>query len=136
MKVTVEQAQGRVPVTILAVQGDVDAATYRDLIAAARAQVAAGAAYMLLDLSQVAYISSAGLVALHSTSVLVQGQQPPDPDAGWAAIRTMGRDIEQGRQNRVKLLSPTAGVARVLDTSGMAQLFEIHTDRAEAVASF
>lgn len=136
MNVVVEQAQGRVPVTILVVQGDVDAASYRDLIAAARAQAAAGATAMLLDLSQVKYISSAGLVALHSTTVLVQGQQPPDPDAGWAAIRTMGRDIEKGRQGAVKLLSPTPAVARVLDTSGMAQFFDIHTDRAEAIASF
>jgi len=49
---------------------------------------------------------------------------------------TLGRDIEQGRQVGVKLLSPQPSVMRVLDTSGMAQFFEIHTDRAAAIASF
>jgi len=136
MNVTVEVAQGRVPVTVLAVHGDLDASTYQALIATARAQVAAGASHVLLDLSDVPYISSAGLVALHSAAVLVQGKQPPDPEAGWTAFRTMGRDIEQGRQVGVKLLSPQPSVMRVLDTSGMAQFFEIHTDRAAAIASF
>jgi anti-anti-sigma regulatory factor len=136
MKITVEQAQGRVLVTILNVQGDIDAATYQALIATAREQVAAGVHHMLIDLSSVPYISSAGLVALHSAAVLAQGKQPPDPEAGWTAYRTMGRDVEQGRQAGVKLLNPTSTVRRVLDTSGMAQYFEIHTDRAEAVASF
>ncbi len=136
MNVTVEVAPGRVPVTVLTVHGDLDASTYQGLIAVARAQVAAGVGQVLLDLSDVPYISSAGLVALHSTAVLVQGKQPPDPEAGWNAFRTMGRDIEQGRQLGVKLLSPQASVLRVLDTSGMAQFFEIHTDRAAALASF
>jgi anti-anti-sigma factor len=136
MNITVEQAEGAVPVTVIAVQGDLDASNYRDLIAAARAQVAAGARQVLLDLSGVPYISSAGLMALHSTAVMVQGQQPPDPEAGWTAFRTMGRDIEAGQQRGVKLLSPSPSVMRVLDTSGMTQYFEIFTDRAEALASF
>lgn len=137
MNVSVEQvATGRVPVTILTVQGDIDAATFQSLIAAAREQVAAGAAHMLLDLSGVPYISSAGLVALHSTAVLVQGQQPPDPEAGWSTFHSMGRDAEKGKQTAVKLLSPSEKVSKVLNTSGMVQFFEIYTDRAEAVASF
>jgi anti-anti-sigma regulatory factor len=136
MKITVEQAAARVPVTILAVQGDIDASNFQSLIEAARQAVAAGSAAVLLDLSGVNYVSSAGLVALHSTAVLVQGKQPPDPEAGWAAYRAVGRDVEQGRQSGVKLLNPQPGVARVLDTSGMAQFFEVFTDRAAALASF
>ena len=136
MKISVEQVQARVPVTVMAVQGDIDASTYQELIASAREQVAAGATHVLLDLSGVPYISSAGLVALHSTAVLVQGKQPPDPEAGWTAFRTMGRDIEKGQQAGVKLAGPQASVARVLETSGMAQFFEIHPDRAAALASF
>jgi anti-anti-sigma regulatory factor len=136
MKISAEQVAGKVPVAVLTVTGDLDAATYQALIAAAREQVASGAAHMLLDLSGVPYISSAGLVALHSTAVLVQGKQPPDPEAGWSAFHSMGRDAEQGKQTAVKLLSPSAGVAKVLETSGMAQFFELYTDRAAALASF
>src|SRR5690349_19129017 len=119
MKITAEQATGSVPVTVLTVQGDLDASSYQALIAAAREQVAAGAQRILLDLSGVPYISSAGLVALHSTAVLVQGQQPPDPEAGWSTFHSMGRDADKGKQTVVKLLSPSERVAKVLDTSGM-----------------
>ncbi len=136
MKVSVETEQGRVPVTVLKVAGDVDASNYRELVAAAREQYAAGARHFLLDLGEVGYVSSAGLVALHSIGVLVRGQQPPDPEAGWQAFRTMGRDVEAGMQQGVKLLNPQPSVARVLDTSGMVQFFEIFTDRAEAVKGF
>ena len=136
MKLSVETEQGRVPVTVMKVAGDVDASNYRDLIAAAREQVAAGAQHVLLDLGEVGYVSSAGLVALHSISVLVRGQQPPDPEAGWQAFRAMSRDVEAGMQQGVKLLNPQPAVTRVLDTSGMIQFFEVYTDRAEAVTSF
>jgi len=136
MRVSVETEQGQVPVTVMKVVGDVDASNYRDLIAAAREQYAAGARHILLDLSEVGYVGSSGLVALHSISVLVRGQQPPDPEAGWQAFRTMGRDVEAGMQQGVKLLNLQPAVARVLDTSGMAQFFEIFTDRAAAVNAF
>jgi anti-anti-sigma regulatory factor len=136
MQVSSEVENGRVPVTVMKVTGDVDAASYRDLLAAARAQYEAGARHILLDLGEVGYMGSSGLVALHGIAVLVGGQQPPDPEAGWRAFRTMGRDVEGGRQQGVKLLNPRPAVARVLETSGMAQFFEVFTDRAAAIAAF
>jgi len=136
MNITVVKEEARVPVTVMMVSGDVDAASYQTLIASAQEQYAAGARHILLDLTQVGYVGSSGLVALHSLAVLVRGQEPPDPEAGWRAFRAMGRDVESGRQQGVKLLNPQPPVARVLDTSGMAQFFEIYTDRAEALASF
>jgi anti-anti-sigma factor len=136
VNVTVEHEKGRVPVTVLKVHGDVDASSYQALIAAAREQVAAGARHMLLDLSEVPYVGSSGLVALHRVALLVRGQQPPDPEGGWRAFHELSHDVEQGRQQAVKLLSPLPAVARVLATSGMDQFFEIYADRAEALRAF
>lgn len=136
MNVSTEHFEGRVPVTIMNVQGDVDASNYQDLIARARELYAGGARYILIDLSKVPYMGSSGLVALHSIAVLLRGQQSPDPDEGWQAYHQIGRDVERGAQHAVKLLSPQPPVTRVLQTSGMDRFFEVHSDRSAALASF
>ena len=136
MNVSIDQFEGRVPVTIMHVQGDVDASSYQDLISRARELYAGGARHILIDLSGVPYMGSSGLVALHSIAVLLRGQQPPDPEEGWHAFREIGRDVERGAQHDVKLLSPQPAVSRVLQTSGLDHFFEVHTDRSAALASF
>jgi anti-anti-sigma regulatory factor len=136
MKLTVNEMQGRVPVTVLGVQGDLDGSTYTELIAKGKELCAAGPRDIVLDLSGMPYMSSAGLVALHSVAMMARGQQPPDPESGWEAFRAIARDQTPGTQQRVKLLSPTARVAKVLDTTGFTRFFDVHTDLATAVASF
>jgi hypothetical protein len=81
-------------------------------------------------------MSSSGLVALHSVALLLQGREPPDPEYGWAVFRAVGRDVESGRQERVKLLNPGPRVERALDMAGFDRLFEVYADRKEAIASF
>jgi anti-anti-sigma factor len=134
MKIIVQQAQGRVPVTILQPQGDLDASTYRDLIAQGQEVYKAGARYILIDLSNVPYISSAGLVALHSIVQIVQGEELPEN--GWEAARGVDRARSRGIQRQVKLLSPQPRVDSALETTGFKRFFEIYTDRPTAVASF
>jgi anti-anti-sigma regulatory factor len=136
MDITVEEVEGRVPVTVVSVQGDLDAASYSSLISKARELYAGGARHILIDMSGVGYMGSSGLVALHSIAVLVRGEQPPDPSAGWQTFHRLERDIEAGSQHGVKLLNPGPAVTRVLETSGMNAFFEIHQDRQAALASF
>jgi anti-anti-sigma regulatory factor len=136
MEIETEQIEGRVTVTVLRVQGDLDASSYLALIARARELYNAGARHLLIDMSAVPYMGSSGLVALHSIAVLLRGEQPTDPEAGWHAFRSMDRDLEGGRQHDVKLLNPRPAVNRVLETSGMNQFFDIHTDRQAALESF
>ena len=135
MNITLDHAQGRVPIAVLAVRGDLDASNYEALIAQARQLVNAGTRDMLLDLSDTTFISSSGLVALHSIAMLLQGRQPPSAEDGWAAIHAVGRDLGGGVQH-LKLLSPQPRVERVLEKAGLKQVFEMHTDRATAIASF
>jgi anti-anti-sigma factor len=136
MDITVEQVAGRVPVTVVSVQGDLDAANYAALIAKGRELYEAGARHLLIDLSGVAYMGSSGLVALHSLAVLLRGEQGADGQTSWQGFHRLERDIEAGSQQGVKLLNPPAAVTRVLETSGMNAFFEIHQDRQAAVASF
>jgi anti-anti-sigma regulatory factor len=136
MKVTVSQAEGRVPVTLLHVHGDLDASSYRDLIAKGQEVYSAGARNILLDLSDMPYMSSSGLVALHSIAQMLRGEKPPDPESGWEAFHAIDRDRDSGLQQRVKLLNPQPQVDKALETVGFKQFFEVHTDLEMAVGSF
>lgn len=136
MNLTVEQVQAKVPVTILSLHGDLDASNYQDVIAKVQAIYAAGARYLLLDMSDVPFMGSSGLVALHSLAVLMRGDKPPDPEAGWDAIHAIDRDRETGLQRHIKLLGPQSQVDRVLDRTGLKPFFEIYADRETALTSF
>lgn len=136
MNISVSQAPGRVPVTVLKLDGQLDGQNYQELIAKAQELFQAGARDFLLDLSDLTYISSAGLVALHSVALLARGEELPDVEGGWSAYRSMGRTSEAGVQRHVKLLNPRSEVMGVLDMVGFSNVFEIYTDREEAVNSF
>jgi anti-anti-sigma regulatory factor len=136
MTITVRHAQGTVPVTILCIQGDLDASNYLDVIARAREICEGEARHILIDMGGIPYISSSGLVALHSVALLARGEQPPNPEHGWEAFHAIGRDLDSGPQRHVKLLSPQPRVERVLKMAGFDRFFEIFSDQEAAVTSF
>ena len=77
MQITVSQEQGNIAIVQLA--GHLDGQSYQDLIMKAQEIIGDGAKNILLDLSELTYISSAGLAALHAISMLVRGEKTPDP---------------------------------------------------------
>jgi anti-anti-sigma regulatory factor len=123
-------------VTVVHIDGDLDGSNYQELIAKARELYAAGARHLLLDMSNMPYMGSSGLVALHSIALLLRGEAPPDPESGWNAFHTIARDRGAGVQPYVKLLNPQPKVSRTLEMTGMKEFFDIHTDQAMAIASF
>lgn len=136
MNISVSQAQGNVLVSVIKLDGQLDGQNYQDLIAKAQELYKAGTRDFLLDLSDLTYISSAGLVALHSVALLSRGEQLPDTEGGWSAYRSMGRSAEAGMQKHVKLLNPRSEVLGVLDMVGFSNVFEIYTSLDEALKSF
>ncbi len=136
MNLSVSQAQGNVPVTLIKLDGQLDGQNFQELISKAQELHGAGARDFLLDLSDLTYISSAGLVALHSVALMARGEELPDMEGGWAAYRSMGRSGEAGVQKHVKLLNPRSEIISVLDMVGFSRVFEIYKDRDEAVNSF
>jgi anti-anti-sigma regulatory factor len=136
MNMSVSQAQGNVPVTVIKIDGQLDGQNYQELISKAQELYKEGTRDFLLDLSELTYISSAGLVALHSMALLARGEELPDTEGGWSAYRSMGRSSEAGMQKHVKLLNPRSEVMGVLDMVGFSNVFEIYTDLDEAVKSF
>jgi anti-anti-sigma regulatory factor len=136
MNISISQVQGKVPVTVLKLEGQLDGQTYQDLINKAREAYKAGWRDFLVDMADLTYISSAGLVALHSVALLAKGEELPDTDEGWTAYRSMGRSKEAGIQEHMKLLSPRPEVLSVLEMVGFSAVFKIFADLDEAVQSF
>jgi anti-anti-sigma factor len=138
VNITTEQTQGNVPVTIMKLQGELDASCYLDVIEKGRELYAAGTRDLLLDLSELSFMASSGLVALHSIALLMRGEEPPDPEGGWSAFRAIGLDTESGAgyEAHCKLLDPQPRVLKTLEVTGLKRILEVFTDREAAVASF
>ncbi len=136
MEITVSKEQGKVPVTVLHVSGQLDGQSYQQLIMKAKDEYEAGARNFLLDLAGVSYISSAGLVALHTITLLLRGEQLPDPDKGWSTLKSMDTTRDGGMQKNLKLLNPRPEVSSVLDMVGFSTFFESFTDKQQAINSF
>ena len=136
MNITVSNEHGKIPVTVLELDGQLDGQNYQELIAKARELYEAGARNILLDLGKLTYISSAGLVSLHTIALMLRGEPTPDPELGWAAVKSADRSRQAGLQPHIKLLNPRPEVASVLEMVGFSTFFESFTDREKAIQSF
>jgi hypothetical protein len=132
MDITVAQKEGRVPVTVFHVKGNIDVTTYEQLQAQARLAYETGARNLLLDLAEVPYVSSAGIRAINSIFNLLRTDAPGESDE---AVR---KGLSDGtfKSPHLKLLNPKPQVLEVLTIAGVDMFLEIHRDLAAAVASF
>lgn len=136
LTLTVTQAQGRVPVTVLGIAGDLDGSNYTELVRTGEELYAAGARDLLLDMRQLKYMSSAGILALRSIALLLRGEARPDLDSGWEAVHAAARDHSAGPQQHVRLLGLQPRVDKTLTTVGFRSYFDVYDDLAAAVAAF
>lgn len=137
LETTIEQATGRVPITVMVLTGELDASNFNALIETARGLYDSGTRHVLIDLAGLQFMASSGLVALHSILRLMHGEAPPDPEAGWGALHSLGLDAADGTaQREVQLCSAQPAVERVLTRTGLTRLFLLHPDRATAIAAF
>ena len=75
LNIMVGHEQGNVPVTVLRVEGDIDAATHKDLQDKAAEVIEKGATHILLDLGGVDYMGSAGFRAIHAVSNMLSDEE-------------------------------------------------------------
>jgi anti-anti-sigma regulatory factor len=134
MTIDVERLGGTPPVTVVALTGELDASNYEQVIDVARDAYADGSRGLVLDLSQLTFMASSGLFALHSAVRIMRGETPPDPEEGWGALHQMAQD-EDSKASNVRLAAAQDPIARVLDRTGMLRLFALDGSREEAVAA-
>ena len=132
MEIKVDQHQGRVPVTVFHVDGNVDSNTYKDLETQARQAIESGAQYLLFDLKNVPFMSSAGLHAIHDIFVALRSKYP---DASEQDMRT-GISAGTYKSPHLKLCRPSANVRKVLEMGGFDMYLDIQPDVDSAVDSF
>ena len=132
MEITVTQEQGRVPVTVLQVAGRTDSVSANEFEKKVMEVIDAGARYLVLDLSKMPYISSAGLRVLQEIFNKLRSLSGDESD------KEMYRRINEGtfKSPHLKLINPSKEVQEVLKMSGFDMLVSIEKDLNTAVASF
>ena len=135
MKITVTTAEGKVPVTVVKPHGNLDSSTYKELVNEGRKLIGEGAQHLLIDLGDVPFMSSAGMMSIHSLALMLRGDRPSSSKAGRSA-RGSNTPGQAAAGEHVKLLTPQEGVRRSFEKAGLAQFFEIFDDLESAIASF
>jgi len=118
LKITKEQVQGKVPVTVLHLRGWLDAQSEELLLAAARDSYDEGSRYILLDLSEVDTLTSAGMRAMQKVYKLYT---PPE---------------ERSKMARVKLCNAPPQVYHVLGITGFLLTILNYESTQAAIDSF
>ena len=136
MEIFISQQQSAAsPVSIMKLKGSLDGSSYEYFITEAQKLYDSGARNLLVDMTDLVFLSSAGLGALHRVARVFRGEDRANMEEGWAALRAMGREGNV-IQEHIKLLNPSASIQNVLDTVGFKSFFAIFLDTSEAIASF
>jgi Anti-anti-sigma regulatory factor (antagonist of anti-sigma factor) len=125
------RTEGRVPVAVIYVQGDINTLTFSDLEEVGRNLYEQGSRRMVLDLSQVRYINSAGLRAVHTIYNLLRSNFPEEADE--MLRKRIGENV---RSRLLKLVGPNQNVRELLTTSGYDVFLEVHENLESAIQSF
>jgi anti-anti-sigma factor len=124
--------QGRVPVTVFHIRGEINSNTWEQLQAEADQAHREGMQNLLLDLTDVRYVSSAGLRAMHHIFQSLRTNAPGESD------EAMSKGLRDGtfQSPHLKLLNPNPSVHEVLKVSGFDMYIPIFHTLKEAIASY
>ena len=134
MEIKVSTESGRVPVTVLHVDGNIDSSTYEKFQSTAKKLIEEGARYILVDLSHAPFVSSAGLRALHT---LFNELRTRNPESNLNDDQVK-KGISAGtyKSPHLKLLNLSPETKTAFETSGFDMYIDTFTDRNAAIASF
>jgi ABC-type transporter Mla MlaB component len=117
------------PVHILHLAGKLDGQTQASLMDAARKEKTMGTRFLVIDLKNIDFISSAGLGALHNIYKLFT---PQEEVAAWEKEK----HGEPYKSAYMKLAGASPSVYYVLNIAGFLQNIPIYPDVQAALASF
>ena len=134
MEIKVSTESGRVPVTILHVDGNIDSSSYEQFQSTAKKLIDEGARYLLVDLSHAPFVSSAGLRALHALFNELRSRNP-DANLNDEQIK---KGISAGtyKSPHLKLLNLSPETKTAFETSGFDMYIDTFTDKQAAINSF
>lgn len=134
MDIQVFTENGRVPITVMHVDGNIDASSYDGFQAKADELINGGAQHILVDLSHSPFVSSAGLRALHHIFNELRARDTENP-LSEADVR---KGISAGtyKSPHLKLVCPSKETKTSLELSGFDMFIESFDDKQTAIASF
>jgi anti-anti-sigma factor len=134
MDIKVSTVDGRVPVTVVHVDGDIDSATSEAFSTKVDELIAGGARYILLDLVHAPFISSAGLRVLHAVYNKLR-ELHPDANLSDEQVK---KGIREGtyKSPHLKLLKLSKEARKTFELSGYDMYIETFEDEKTAVAAF
>jgi anti-anti-sigma regulatory factor len=136
MQIKITKREWRVSVTIMHLTGNLDASNYIEIIDKAQELYTGGTRDVLIDLSGVPYVSSAGLMSLHTVVLIFAGQSMYSKETGRPSFRAINLERDGAVRQHVKLFGPQPSVEQVLDVVGLKQFFDIYSDLEDAIKSY
>jgi anti-anti-sigma regulatory factor len=134
MEIAVSIHEAQEPVAVMSIKGNVDASNFVEIINQAQEIYKRPVHNLILDLSEVPFISSAGLVAIHKISLIYSGGQQEVEQEGKETRPDFTHNANA--RKRVKLLSPQPGVDQILEMAGLKLFFKVFHDLESAIQSF
>jgi len=134
MEIKVSTENGRVPVTVLHVDGNIDSSTYQTFQSKVNELIKGGAQYILVDLSHAPYVSSAGFRSLHQIFNELRALHP----SSNLSEEEVKKGISAGtyKSPHLKLLNLSKETRTTFEMSGFDMFIETYVDRKKAIASF
>ena len=129
LQIKQSQHEGRLPVTVFELVGELDSSNVERFQTETQQAIEAGTHYVLLDISQMTYISSGGLRALFKLAKALSAQDGTESGSHVSKTGSF-------KSPYFKLLNPTSYVRQLLDGMGFTMSIEIYNDRDAAIASF
>ncbi len=134
MEIIVSIRQSDQPIAVIQIKGDINASNFMELVNKAQEIYDKPARSLILDLSEVASVSTTGLVALHKIALVYSGV-PQEMDTDAPEMRPDFTHSSNARKY-VKLLNPQPEVDKALEKSGMKLFFKVFDDLEKALESF
>jgi anti-anti-sigma factor len=130
IKVTTEN--GRVPVTVVSVTGNIDTSSFEGFLSKAEELLKDGARYILVDLSNVPYMSSAGLRVMNLLFNRLRSSYSDMTEEEVLHAVNAGTY----KSPNLKLLNLSEQTKFAFETAGFDMYIETFTDQKAAIASF
>jgi len=132
MEITVSTENGRVPVTVMIVTGNIDTNTYEKFLSKAQELMDGGARHILVDLSKVPYMSSAGLRSLNM--IFNQLRKLNSDMSEEEVLQAINAGTYKSPYLKMLNMSQQSSVA--FETAGFDMFLETYKDLKTAVDSF
>ena len=134
MEIKTSIETSRVPVTVMHIIGNIDSTSHEVFTIKSLELIEDGARYILVDLSQALFISSAGLRAMHGIFKKLRSLYPDTDLSEIEFKKRVGKGAYKSPY--LKLLNLSKDTQTAFELSGFDMFIETHTDMTEAIASF